>query len=503
MKKKNVKEEIENENRFEQAVSPVIATILMVAITVVLSGVLYVWASGLAEDNTDGDLDLYSFSASDASGTPSAATDDALVVVTMNQGEDIGWASLTVTLSVGQQAAVTCGNPGSSTGACTIVETSTDGNSWETGEAVTISENGVDICSDSSGCEITVKVLNSRKGKLLDTASSVSEGGTDSGSSSTGGNTGGDTGGSTGAPACNAADISISEMHGGGSPEDWIEIHNAGAECDLDGFQIYDKGVKEDCDEVGGSGNAKCNERIVFVSGDTISANGYMWFCEGVCSGADAQQFGFGIKGSGDTVHLRAPDGSEVDYDTLGDEAGSTEFDCSTGVQTSGPHGSTPGAANNCYSVTLVVNEVANKGSSGVCLNADGSGDTEDWIEIWNYGANAIDMTGMQIVDDKTLYEDGVPNDDVYSFSTTLGAGQYLLLCNDDSPSGDAQFPFGIGGDDSVLLYDANENLIHTSGPLPEAACEADPACNEDDVYVMDNTGAWGYTTGPTPGAEN
>ncbi|MAW22585.1 MAG: hypothetical protein CMA16_03955, partial [Euryarchaeota archaeon] len=31
----------------EKAVSPVIATILMVAITVVLSGVLYVWASQL------------------------------------------------------------------------------------------------------------------------------------------------------------------------------------------------------------------------------------------------------------------------------------------------------------------------------------------------------------------------------------------------------------------------------------------------------------------------
>jgi len=33
----------------EQAVSPVIATILMVAITVVLSGVVYVWASDLAD----------------------------------------------------------------------------------------------------------------------------------------------------------------------------------------------------------------------------------------------------------------------------------------------------------------------------------------------------------------------------------------------------------------------------------------------------------------------
>ena len=43
-----------------------IATILMVAITVVLAGVLYVWAANLAESNTDGNLDLYVFSGNDA-----------------------------------------------------------------------------------------------------------------------------------------------------------------------------------------------------------------------------------------------------------------------------------------------------------------------------------------------------------------------------------------------------------------------------------------------------
>ncbi|MEC8610089.1 MAG: archaellin/type IV pilin N-terminal domain-containing protein, partial [Candidatus Thermoplasmatota archaeon] len=45
-------EEVEDSRRIvedETAVSPVIATILMVAITVVLSGVIYVWASSLAE----------------------------------------------------------------------------------------------------------------------------------------------------------------------------------------------------------------------------------------------------------------------------------------------------------------------------------------------------------------------------------------------------------------------------------------------------------------------
>ncbi|MBT5122254.1 MAG: type IV pilin [Euryarchaeota archaeon] len=38
----------------DAAVSPVIATILMVAITVVLSGVIYVWASSLADVDTKG-----------------------------------------------------------------------------------------------------------------------------------------------------------------------------------------------------------------------------------------------------------------------------------------------------------------------------------------------------------------------------------------------------------------------------------------------------------------
>ncbi|MAK78157.1 MAG: hypothetical protein CL992_02655 [Euryarchaeota archaeon] len=53
----------------EQAVSPVIATILMVAITVVLSGVIYVWASSLADTSAKGVPRLtFSLDSSDALG---------------------------------------------------------------------------------------------------------------------------------------------------------------------------------------------------------------------------------------------------------------------------------------------------------------------------------------------------------------------------------------------------------------------------------------------------
>ena len=92
---------MKNETRNDEAVSPVIATILMVAITVVLAGVLYVWAANLAESNTDGSLELYTFSGADAPGLNGA------VIMTMDSGSDLGWASITIKASVDGAASVT------------------------------------------------------------------------------------------------------------------------------------------------------------------------------------------------------------------------------------------------------------------------------------------------------------------------------------------------------------------------------------------------------------
>ena len=97
-----------NENRNEEAVSPVIATILMVAITVVLAGVLYVWASSLADASTGGGLDTYQFSDRDAAGSMSEAGGDALVHVAMTQGDDLSWAVLKVSIVVDNGASMTC-----------------------------------------------------------------------------------------------------------------------------------------------------------------------------------------------------------------------------------------------------------------------------------------------------------------------------------------------------------------------------------------------------------
>ena len=158
-----------NQRRYndeDNAVSPVIATILMVAITVVLAGTLYVWAAGLAESNTDGTLSLYTFDAKEAPSIPTEATDDNLAIITMSQGQDTTWAVLTVKLSINGAASTTCAVPGQTGGSCVIVDSSNEANMWSVGEDVTVQENGADLCSDSN-CEMTFSITNVRTGQSL------------------------------------------------------------------------------------------------------------------------------------------------------------------------------------------------------------------------------------------------------------------------------------------------------------------------------------------------
>ena len=94
--KKDTSCELKNE---EEAVSPVIATILMVAITVVLAGVLYVWASELAGNQTDfGTFNNYV--AEDIRPTTSSAVNDPLLRMRFTNGpDDLSWSFLKVSIS--------------------------------------------------------------------------------------------------------------------------------------------------------------------------------------------------------------------------------------------------------------------------------------------------------------------------------------------------------------------------------------------------------------------
>ena len=155
-----------NETRNDEAVSPVIATILMVAITVVLAGVLYVWAANLAESNTSDAPGFYTFSGTDAPGT------DGAVIMTMNSGNDLGWASIDIKSSVDGAAStmvVACGsddgNGGTVSENCYTVSTTETDQVWNAGEQITV-DTSCDT-SDASTCDVEITVINNREGQTL------------------------------------------------------------------------------------------------------------------------------------------------------------------------------------------------------------------------------------------------------------------------------------------------------------------------------------------------
>ena len=152
----------------DEAVSPVIATILMVAITVVLAGVLYVWASELAGNQTEaGSLNQYK-----AEDHPSATSDqmnDNLMRISFTNGpDDLTWSFLTITLFDEEDGKTYKCTPGGAD--CTVTEETAD-TAWAGSEIIGLAEGGsTDICGAAGGAEgnsCEVKVSMQYKGKPI------------------------------------------------------------------------------------------------------------------------------------------------------------------------------------------------------------------------------------------------------------------------------------------------------------------------------------------------
>ena len=145
--------EMKNDMKNEQAVSPVIATILMVAITVVLAGVLYVWANSLAADQPESGT-RNSYIAEDATAQTDAGTDNALINMRWQHAEDdLNWAFVVMKLSVGDST-YDCSTAGDQE--CSIAQDGNDDALWETGEFLTLSESGSDIANGATTIDLYV-----------------------------------------------------------------------------------------------------------------------------------------------------------------------------------------------------------------------------------------------------------------------------------------------------------------------------------------------------------
>ena len=127
----------------------------------------YIWATSLAgpEDDGGGDLQFYTFSVNDAAGTPTSASGEALVYVSMDQGDDLNWAAVIVQMSVDGGAYFECTNPDSATDTGCAVSDNDDVSIWAFAEQVTISEGSDDLCSGP--CDVKIKILNAVEQKLI------------------------------------------------------------------------------------------------------------------------------------------------------------------------------------------------------------------------------------------------------------------------------------------------------------------------------------------------
>jgi flagellin-like protein len=165
----------------EKAVSPVIATILMVAITVVLAGVLYVWANNLASEGTDTSIGtLNTYTTEDADDETGPGAEDTLVKMQLTGKDDLAWSFIKITLSVGDNV-YTCNVVAGDD--CEIRQEAGDNdNAWEPGEYLFLSEGTEDICNDAE-CLLQISVTHNGRTVAGD------------GVSGQGGNVGGSTGG--------------------------------------------------------------------------------------------------------------------------------------------------------------------------------------------------------------------------------------------------------------------------------------------------------------------
>ncbi|GMV38572.1 MAG: hypothetical protein AMXMBFR64_02880 [Myxococcales bacterium] len=184
--------------------------------------------------------------------------------------------------------------------------------------------------------------------------------------------------------------------------------------------------------------------------------------------GTDTQvaDSGSGDGDSGAGSDIQGGDDTATGDDTAMDVGGDTGAPEDVGGDTGGGSGA------------VVINEVApNPVAPG-----------EDWVELFNPGSVAVDISGWTMTDDDPLH--------IYEFpaGTVVQPGAYLLLNRGEIGS----FDFGLGTDDAVFLYSGSKNLEAFSdwgdGDAPQGASWG---------RFPNGSGPFKTLLTPTPGAAN
>jgi len=145
--------------------------------------------------------------------------------------------------------------------------------------------------------------------------------------------------------------------------------------------------------------------------------------------------------------------------------------------------------------ISLVINEFVASNNSSV---QDPQGQYDDWIEIYNFGSDAIDIGAFYLTDDlsvpaKWRIPDGIPA------LTTIPPHGYLLIWadNDTAYSGlHANFRLS-GGGEEIGLFDTDGST------LIDSVIFLDQTTDISYGRYPDANDVWRFIAAPTPGQEN
>ena len=222
-----------------------------------------------------------------------------------------------------------------------------------------------------------------------------------------------------------------------GEFDDWIEIYNKGSVAiALDNYRLTD--------------DASDFSLFAFPSGTTIQPNQYLvvWADKGLTqTGFHAD---FKLSSNGETILLTDSNLAIVDSITYGSQVSDSSFGRlpnGTGsfVQMSQTIGSQNGVVP-VVSSNIVINEFL---ASNTTTQADANGEFDDWIELYNKGNTAVDISGYHLTDDALDFS-------VFSFpvGTMLNPNSYLIVWADgDSAQAGfhADFKLSAGGETLYL----------------------------------------------------
>lgn len=272
-----------------------------------------------------------------------------------------------------------------------------------------------------------------------------------------------------------------------GDYEDWIEIYNYGTtSVNLNGFGLSDQidnAFKWSFPDI----ELAAKEYLIVWASDKDRV-----------SDKSNLHSNFKIKSGGEVVILTSLSGTRLSespavalatdksYGRIPNGTGNWVF-----IDTPTPKANNSGESS-ANPEKVAINEFVSSNINGI---QDEDGANEDWIELYNHGNVAINLSGFGLSDDKDL-----PYKWVFP-SITINPNQYVIVfasSKDRNNSGSelhTNFKIGAGGE---TLFLTNDNGVLISGS---------PSVNllEDTSYGRqpDGTGSWLYFSTPTPGATN